>query len=209
MEPKIYFWGSLCNHCWARITLSNTCDTRNWTWNHHSIYSYRDSDIPSLQINSTQEWRICIPVMSTSRDVARFFLFLPALCGKEYYSYPHRAGRNRKYIGIPVPLTKNRMLYHQSKLGQEQVFRGTSRGNPVPARCWMICYPDNWLCLMRGQRGLSWWWGGEKSSKSIFSWAGTTVTVMFQDCDAVIAWSEQKASSGAETVHMFHSGLGT
>ena len=68
-----------------------------------------------------------------SRDVARFFLFLPALCGKEYYSYPHRAGRNRKYIGIPVPLTKNRMLYHQSKLGQEQVFLGMSLGKPVPA----------------------------------------------------------------------------
>jgi hypothetical protein len=23
-----------------------------------------------------------------------YFLFLPALCGKEYYSYPHSAGRN-------------------------------------------------------------------------------------------------------------------
>ena len=34
---------------------------------------------------------------------------------------------------ILVPLTKNRMLYHQSKLGQEQVFLGMSLGKPVPA----------------------------------------------------------------------------
>ena len=113
----------------------------------------------------------------------------------EWVCLVHRCG-----VGLEILRS---VIYHQSKRGQEQVFRGTSRGNPVPARCWMICYPDNWLCLMRGQRGLSWWWGGEKSSKSIFSWAGTIVTVMFQDCDAVIAWSEQKALSGADLMTSF------
>ena len=44
------------------------------------------------------------------------------LCGQEYYSYPATQGKNRKYIGIPVPLTRIRMLYHQSKLRQENSF---------------------------------------------------------------------------------------
>jgi hypothetical protein len=39
------------------------------------------------------------------------------VCWQQYYSFPYCAGKNKKYTGIPVPLTKIRMLYHQSKLG--------------------------------------------------------------------------------------------
>jgi hypothetical protein len=38
-----------------------------------------------------------------------------------------------KFIGIPVPLIRIRMLYHQSKLGQEQLFLRMSLG-PAPLR---------------------------------------------------------------------------
>ena len=40
------------------------------------------------------------------------------------YNWQHCAGRNEKYIGFPVPLTKTRMWYHKSKLGKEQLFLG-------------------------------------------------------------------------------------
>lgn len=50
-----------------------------------------------------------------------------------------------------------------------------------------VLYPYNWL--MRGQRGPSWWWGGEKSSKPIFM-SRNNCDCLY--CDAVIAWSEQK-----------------
>ena len=55
------------------------------------------------------------------------FLLLSGLLPQIQYS----AGRNRKYIGFSVPLTRIRMLYHQSKLGQEQLFLGMSLG-PAP-----------------------------------------------------------------------------
>ena len=59
--------------------------------------------------------RIYIPVISTG-------------AGEENYSFPHSAGRNEKYIGFPVHLTKTRMLYLTLKLGKEQLFVASTYG---------------------------------------------------------------------------------
>jgi hypothetical protein len=68
-------------------------------WNGAKRSGAGPRDIPRKSCSCPSfNWWYNILILVRGTGMTMYFLFLPALCGKEYYSYPHSAGRNN----IPV-----------------------------------------------------------------------------------------------------------